>query len=76
MRAVYFTLRRLLDDVSVVRIMKVDGGDIHVSRFRIEVRDSAVPFEKKTLRRKRPALPPPVSYRRGSDFVASGHMPE
>lgn len=51
-------------------------GDILVSRFRIEVRGSDVPFETKTHRRKSPTPPPPVSFRRGTEFVASGHIPE
>jgi len=52
------------------------GGDILVLRGGIKVRDSEVSFEKKPHRRKKPAPPPPVSFRRGSDFVASGFVPE
>jgi hypothetical protein len=52
------------------------GGDIIVTRFRIQVRDSTLPFERTTHRRTKPASPPPVSFRRGSDFVAAGHIPE
>jgi len=51
------------------------GGDILVSRYRIVVRNPQVPFETKTNRRKWRATPP-VSFRRGTDFVASGHVPE
>jgi len=51
------------------------GGDIIVTRFRIAVRNSKVEFERTTHRRTKPAAPPPVSFRRGSFFVASGHVP-
>jgi len=52
------------------------GGDIIVTRFRIKVRDFTMDFERTTHRRTKPAPPPPVSFRRGSDFVAAGHIPE
>jgi len=52
------------------------GGDIIVSRFGIKVLDSQEPFERTTHRRTKPALPSPVSFRRGSDFVAVGHIEE
>jgi hypothetical protein len=52
------------------------GGDIIVTRFRIRVRDSTLPFERTTHRRTKPAPPPPISFRRGSDFVAAGHIPD
>lgn len=52
------------------------GGDIIISRFRIEVCNSQEPFERTTHRRSKPAPPPPVSFRRGSDIVAAGHIPE
>jgi len=52
------------------------GGDILLSRGGIEVRDSEVPFGTKTHRRKKPAPLSSVSFRRGTDFVASGHIPE
>jgi hypothetical protein len=51
-------------------------GDILVSRFGIEVRGPDVPFATKDHRRKKPTSPSPVSFRRGAEFVASGHIPD
>ena len=50
-------------------------GDILVSRYRIDVRNSQLPFETKTNHRKWRGAPP-VSFRRASEFVATGFISE
>jgi len=58
--------------VKAVEHVKEFGGKIFLFRTGIKVRD----FDEKPRRRPKRPPPRPLSFRRGSDFVVAGHIPE